>query len=72
MLTRLKISVFKNLLDVEVHLGAFTCIAEANDVGKFNLVDAIQLISGLSHLSLIKAASATTRFYLVGNRYSRD
>lgn len=41
MLTRLKVSGFKNLVDVDVHFGPFTCIAGANGVGKSNLFDAI-------------------------------
>ena len=32
---------FKNLVDVDVHFGPFTCIAGANGVGKSNLFDAI-------------------------------
>lgn len=34
MLTRLKVSGFKNLVDVDVRFGPFTCIAGANGVGK--------------------------------------
>ena len=41
MLTRLKVSGFKNLVDVDVPLGPFTCIAGANGTGKSNLFDAI-------------------------------
>lgn len=41
MLAGLKVSGFKNLSDVDVRLGAFTCIAGANGVGKSNLFDAI-------------------------------
>lgn len=40
MLTRLKIRGFKNLVDVDVAFGPFTCIAGANGVGKSNLFDA--------------------------------
>jgi AAA15 family ATPase/GTPase len=46
MLTRLKVSGFKNLVDVDVRFGAFTCIAGTNGVGKSNLFDAIHGIKG--------------------------
>lgn len=56
MLTRLKVSGFKNLVDVDVRFGPFTCIAGANGVGKSNLFDAICFLSALTDLSLIQAA----------------
>jgi len=56
MLTRLKISGFKNLMDVDIRFSPFTCIAGANGVGKSNLFDAIQFLSALSNNSLIEAA----------------
>ena len=56
MLTRLKVSGFKNLVDVDVPLGPFTCIAGANGTGKSNLFDAIQFLSALSDHTLIDAA----------------
>jgi len=56
MLTRLKVSGFKNLVNVDVRFGPFTCIAGANGVGKSNLFDAIRFLSALAELPLIKAA----------------
>ena len=56
MLTRLKVSGFKNLIDVDVPLGPFTCIAGANGTGKSNLFDAIQFLSALANHTLIDAA----------------
>jgi len=56
MLTRLKISNFKNLVDVDIHFGTFTCIAGANGVGKSNLFDAIKFLSLLADHSLLEAA----------------
>lgn len=56
MLTRLKVSGFKNLVDVDVRFGPFTCIAGANGVGKSNLVNAITLLSALADNPLIDAA----------------
>lgn len=56
MLTRLKVSGFKNLVDVDVRFGAFTCIAGANGVGKSNLFDAIRFLSALADKSLVEAA----------------
>ncbi|MGD0509548.1 MAG: AAA family ATPase [Terriglobales bacterium] len=56
MLTRLRVSGFKNLVDVDVHFGPFTCIAGANGVGKSNLFDAIAFLSALAEKPLIDAA----------------
>ncbi len=56
MLTRLKVSGFKNLVDVDVRFGPFTCIAGVNGVGKSNLFDAIRFLSALADLPLIEAA----------------
>jgi len=56
MLTRLKVSGFKNLVDVDVSFGPFTCIAGPNGVGKSNLFDAIQFLSALADKPLIDAA----------------
>ena len=58
MLTRLKVSGFKNLIDVDVPLGPFTCIAGANGTGKSNLFDAIQFLSALANGTLIDAAQS--------------
>ena len=41
MLTRLRIEGFKNLRDVDLHFGPFTCIAGRDGVGKSNLFDAV-------------------------------
>ncbi len=48
MLLRLQVSGFKNLVDVDVRFGPFTCIAGGNGVGKSNLVDVVQLLSALA------------------------
>jgi predicted ATPase len=56
MLTRLKVSGFKNLVDVDVRFGSFTCVAGANGVGKSNLFDAIRFLSAIADLPLIDAA----------------
>jgi predicted ATPase len=56
MLTRLKVSGFKNLVDVDVRFGPFTCIAGANGVGKSNLFDAIRFLSALADHPLVEAA----------------
>lgn len=79
MLTRLKVSGFKNLVDVDVRFGAFTCIAGVNGVGKSNLFDAIRFLSALAELPLTEAAlsvrdgsgAADIRnlFHRVGDRY---
>ncbi len=82
MLTRLKVSGFKNLVDVDIRFGPFTCIAGANGVGKSNLFDAIRFLSLLAdnRNTLLDAAlsirSAKDRsgdirdlFHKVGDRY---
>src|SRR4051812_22133464 len=56
MLTRLKVSGFKNLVGVDVRFGPFTCIAGVNAVGKSNLFDAIQFLSVLADRPLMEAA----------------
>jgi predicted ATPase len=82
MLTRLKVSGFKNLVDVDVRFGAFTCIAGANGVGKSNLFDAIRFLSALADLPLIEAALSVrdeeaktgdvrSLFHRVGDNYDK-
>jgi len=56
MLTRLKVSGFKNLVDVDIRFGPFTCVAGANGVGKSNLFDAIRFLSALAEKPLNEAA----------------
>jgi predicted ATPase len=56
MLTRLKVSGFKNLVDADVRFGPFTCIAGVNGVGKSNLLDAIAFLSDLAERQLVDAA----------------
>ena len=56
MLTRLKVSGFKSLVDVDVRFGPFTCITGANGAGKSNLFDAILFLSALADDTLVKAA----------------
>lgn len=56
MLTRLKVTGFKNLVDADVSFGPFTCIAGANAVGKSNLFDAITFLSALADQPLLSAA----------------
>jgi predicted ATPase len=56
MLTRLQVSGFKNLVDVDVRFGPFTCVAGPNGVGKSNLFDAILFISALTDRTLAEAA----------------
>jgi predicted ATPase len=57
MLTRLHINGFKNLANVDIAFGPFTCIAGANGVGKSNLFDAIMFLRDLTDYSLTEAAA---------------
>ena len=58
MLTRLKVSGFKNLVDVDVRFGPFTCVAGSNGVGKSNLFDAIGFLSALAEMPFVEAAKS--------------
>lgn len=83
MLTRLKVKGFKNLVDVDVRFGPFTCIAGANGVGKSNLFDAILFMSALADRPFIdaalsirneggKASDIRSLFHRVGNQYDNE
>ena len=81
MLTRLKVSGFKNLVEVDVRFGPFTCVAGPNGVGKSNLFDAIRFLSALADRTLMDAAlsvregrTADVRslFHRVGDEYDRQ
>ncbi len=83
MLTRLKVSGFKNLVDVDVRFGPFTCIAGANGTGKSNLFDAIGFLSALADKPLVQAALSVrdkegrsgdlrSLFHRVGNHYDDE
>jgi len=83
MLTRLKISGFKNLVDVDVHFGPFNCVTGANGCGKSNLFDAIKFLSALSDRTLIDAAVSVcgegekapdirSIFHCVGGKYDKE
>jgi predicted ATPase len=83
MLTRLRVSGFKNLVDIDVSFGPFTCIAGANGVGKSNLLDAIVFLSALSNGPLIDAALSVRDqgaktgdirglFHHVGDRFAEE
>ena len=81
MLTRLQVSGFKNLVDVDVRFGPFTCIAGANGTGKSNLFDAIQFMSRLASETFVdaaasiraeddKASSVRSLFHRIGTEYA--
>ena len=57
MLTRFEVSGFKNLENVSVDFGPFTCIAGPNSVGKSNLFDAIEFLSLLSDHNFLEACT---------------
>lgn len=84
MLTRLKVSGFKNLSNIDIRFGPFTCIAGGNGVGKSNLFDAIKFLSFLSDKpfsdaasslrskndSFIKGSSIINIFHRIGKEYT--
>lgn len=79
MLTRLKVSGFKNLVDVDVRFGPFNCVAGANGVGKSNLFDAIRFLSALAEKPLNEAAQVVrggenvrSLFHRVGDQYDDE
>jgi len=83
MLTRLKVSGFKNLVDVDVRFGPFTCIAGPNGVGKSNLFDAILFLAALADDTLFNAALSVrddggrttdirSLFHRVGGEYAKE
>lgn len=55
VLTRLRVRGFKNLLDLDVRFGPFTCIAGHNGVGKSNLFDAIHFLHLLTKHGIMEA-----------------
>lgn len=79
MLTRVQISGFKNLNDVDLRFGPFTCIAGPNAAGKSNLFDALTFLSRLTQSTLVDAAlsvrSGTSDiksiFYRVGDEIAK-
>lgn len=83
MLTRLRVSGFKNLIEVDVYFGPFTCMAGANGTGKSNLFDAIAFLSSLADRPLTDAAlfvrdeggrmsDLRAIFHRCGNDYDRQ
>jgi predicted ATPase len=56
MLTRLEVHGFKNLLNLSIDFGPFTCIAGENGTGKSNVFDAIQFLSLLADRPMMEAA----------------
>ncbi|MEY4570278.1 MAG: recombination protein [Verrucomicrobiota bacterium] len=58
MITRLRVNGFKNLRDVDLRFGEFTCIAGPNGAGKSNLFDAIQFLSLTASKTLLEAVLA--------------
>jgi predicted ATPase len=61
VLTRLRVSGFKNLVDADVRFGPFTCVVGPNGAGKSNLFDAIRFLSALADGTLNEAATAVCR-----------
>lgn len=58
MLTRLRIQGFKNLHDLDIRFGPFTCIAGLNAAGKSNLFDAIRFLHLLSQKPIMEAVGS--------------
>jgi predicted ATPase len=58
MLLRLHVRGFKNLRDVEIRFGPFTCFVGPNGVGKSNIFDAIQFLRALTEMDIQSAAKS--------------
>jgi len=58
MITRIKIDGFKSLLNTDLYLGPFTCIAGANAIGKSNFFDAIMFLSSLADNTILQAVKS--------------
>jgi predicted ATPase len=56
MLTRLEVDGFKNLRNIDVYFGPFTCVAGFNAAGKSNLFDAINFLALLADRPFGEAA----------------
>jgi predicted ATPase len=56
VLTRLEVAGFKNLRDLSVEFGPFTCVAGENAAGKSNLFDAVEFLALLADRPLMEAA----------------
>lgn len=56
MLTRLEVNGFKNLFDVTIEFGPYTCIAGPNALGKSNLFDVIEFLSLAMDYPFMEAA----------------
>jgi predicted ATPase len=65
MLTKLEVDGFKNLLDLAIDFGPYTCIAGPNAAGKSNIFDAIEFLSLLAEHTFMEAAQ---RLRAVGPR----
>ena len=55
MITRIEVDGFKSLRDFAVDLEPLTAIVGPNGVGKSNLFDALQLLSGLADTDVVTA-----------------
>lgn len=58
MITRIKINGFKSLVNTDLYLGPFTCIAGENAAGKSNFFDAIVFLSHLADKTILEAAKS--------------
>lgn len=56
MLTRLEVDGFKNLFDIRVEFGPYTCVAGPNAAGKSNLFDVIEFLSLIADKPFMEAA----------------
>ena len=57
MLTRLRIQGFRNLLDVDLRFGPFTCLAGRNGAGKSGILDAIRFLYLVAHEPIVDAVA---------------
>ena len=76
MITRIKINGFKSLVETDLYLGPFTCIAGENAVGKSNIFDALIFLSNLVDNTILQAArsvrSETQKHSIINDIFFRD
>lgn len=65
MITRVQVKNFRNLADVDVHLGLLTVLVGSNGVGKSTFLEALRLVRDALRFGLDKAVRQREGFYAI-------